>query len=366
MAPDRATAREYAYLPRIRRIGRVARTILNDGSRGRIAALFERCLYVETAPGALCCIGREAIGNGPLNALVDDWYGPRKADCRWDVGNDFSVDEGVLFFDRCPAFQLHGETVWRPRVPQGEWSPATLLYGLAILSPLAASRAPREGLGAAVNHVLPEKTASRNPVISSVMSVAWPSLSALADWLDGMFGTADGNREIPREAARLIGLGPGLTPSGDDFLGGMLIALTALGEEEARKVLAEWLMPAAAVRTGSISIAHIASACEGEGAEAIHTCLDVLLGGDERRFGTALNGIDALGHSSGWDALAGMVFVLTLWLRSLGSADVVIAAKPPSRTVKIVMPSRTRDKPSRSSGTSWRDVPKSGEKRDAD
>ena len=50
---------------------------------------------------------------------------------------------------------------------------------------------------------------------------AQPALDALERWLVG--------NALGKEAEQLIGLGPGLTPSGDDYFGGMLVALRLTG-----------------------------------------------------------------------------------------------------------------------------------------
>ena len=99
----------------------------------------------------------------------------------------------------------------------------------------------------------------------------------------------------------LIGLGPGLTPSWDDYLGGALIGLQALGRARQAESLWRWLEPRLAARTSALSAAHLAAAAAGQGHEALH---EVLNGSP------ALDKLDAVGHCSGWDALAGAVAVL--------------------------------------------------------
>ena len=79
-----------------------------------------------------------------------------------------------------------------------------------------------------------------------------------------------------RAVESLIGLGPGLTPSGDDLLGGVLITLRALGWPQAADTLGCWLLPRARARTHAISYAHLACAAGGEGAAALHDTLATL------------------------------------------------------------------------------------------
>jgi hypothetical protein len=62
-----------------------------------------------------------------------------------------------------------------------------------------------------------------------------------------------------------------------------------------------WLQPRLKERTSAISAAHLAAAAAGEAHEALHEALNGSL--DFAR-------LDAVGHCSGWDALAGAAAVL--------------------------------------------------------
>ena len=63
-------------------------------------------------------------------------------------------------------------------------------------------------------------------------------MDAMGAWLATTLDARHAALPIPAEAAALIGLGPGLTPSGDDFIGGMLIALRMLGKHGAADAVA--------------------------------------------------------------------------------------------------------------------------------
>jgi hypothetical protein len=107
----------------------------------------------------------------------------------------------------------------------------------------------------------------------------------------------------------LIGLGPGLTPSGDDALAGAMIALHTFSQAALAARLAAWALPRAAAGTGKISCAHLAAAAEGEGAGALHDVLAALSSPDAASLATCLDDVARIGHCSGWDALAGSAAV---------------------------------------------------------
>ena len=109
--------------------------------------------------------------------------------------------------------------------------------------------------------------------------------------------------------ASLIGLGPGLTPSGDDFLGGMLIALHICGEKSVKKNLYVQIK-SLIDSTGPVSSSYLNAAAHGEGSHSLHQVINMLLKGNDAKLELAIHTINQIGHTSGWDALAGVAVVL--------------------------------------------------------
>ena len=167
---------------------------------------------------------------------------------------------------------------------------------LAALARAAARQPARGGLGGVI-------AGAGSPLIER----ARPAMEAMDAWL------RRGGASIPPRAGALIGLGPGLTPSGDDYLAGLMIGLRATGNRTAAAALWRWLEPQAATLTSAISGAHLAAAARGEVHEALHACVAALLGAKPARGGVRwkflLSRLDAVGHCSGRDGLAGVVAV---------------------------------------------------------
>jgi len=115
---------------------------------------------------------------------------------------------------------------------------------------------------------------------------------------------------VPESVQQLIGLGPGLTPSGDDFLGGVLIALSLVHRQDIAALLYADLCPRLLARTGPISRTHLAAASAGQGLETLHLAINSVIEGNVEMIPTRLHHVDQIGSSSGWDALAGAYVVL--------------------------------------------------------
>jgi hypothetical protein len=117
--------------------------------------------------------------------------------------------------------------------------------------------------------------------------------------------------------SRLVGAGPGLTPSGDDALGGVLLALRLLGPEldELRAALWESVRARLPLTT-SLSASLLAEAADGYAVPAVVVLGQALVDGSTDRVQAAAGDVAAVGHTSGMDLLAGIVGCLEI----LGSA----------------------------------------------
>jgi hypothetical protein len=147
----------------------------------------------------------------------------------------------------------------------------------------------------------------------------WKPIASVFAWLNNEMAKEKNNSSASprRELECLIGLGPGLTPSGDDLIGGVLIALHTTGHQDIAETLAEEILPIARNRTNVISFAHLASAAKGQGNETLHRILSAMNGQKSQRLPELLGIIDTVGHSSGWDAVAGLVLVLKAYVDSV-------------------------------------------------
>ena len=73
--------------------------------------------------------------------------------------------------------------------------------------------------------------------------------------------------------------------------------------------------PTLAQGTGPISRLHLAAALNGESSERLHVMVNAILAGDHDVLASQLVLISQVGHSSGWDTLAGAVMVLRVLAR---------------------------------------------------
>jgi hypothetical protein len=285
-------------------MGVVAARALRDGARGKVSAVFERSFYVTIGGQWICVVPKDG-GLGPLNVECREasLAGTIKS---LRVGDAVSVQNKSLRVGATLALSLENAKEWRP-VPPGDWNRDSVKHGLENLRAVIGARElPQEGLAA----LLVDSSARLN-------AVAEAARGPMRDF-QAMLQKAIANSGSSLEVGKLtlfIGLGPGLTPSGDDALGGALITLHVLGEDKVRDRLWHELAPLARAATGDISFAHLSAAAEGFGHEAVHRLINqVLEGGAD--LSSALDAVDAIGHTSGWDALLGVTIALSAWLEA--------------------------------------------------
>jgi hypothetical protein len=122
-------------------------------------------------------------------------------------------------------------------------------------------------------------------------------------------------RNLPQAiwaAQTLAGRGAGLTPAGDDFIVGALLAVWAglLPSPSGRGVGGEGelcapIASAVAPRTTTLSGAYLHAAARGECTEQWHNLFNAIVQHKNPRL--ELEALLAIGHTSGADALAGFI-----------------------------------------------------------
>ncbi|WP_053368878.1 DUF2877 domain-containing protein [Bacillus sp. FJAT-27245] len=112
-------------------------------------------------------------------------------------------------------------------------------------------------------------------------------------------------------AIRLIGLGPGLTPSGDDFLVGLFTAMNIPNSPifENRELAGQVVRDAKSL-TNDISFMALKKASQGHVRESInHLVKSIFTGGDEELI-LSLNKVLSIGSTSGTDIALGIYYGL--------------------------------------------------------
>lgn len=280
------------------------------GGRGVVHSVFRSALNISW-PNGLLTIAPESTGRLPNGIAAE-----LGADLRSTVREGMAVraDADNLRIDGAGlAIDLRGAARWSPRL-------AAPYGGSRVAAERWRSRSRRTRAIAAAIAERRECVASGGglrPLLLPTREEAGLGTAGHAGAILGQLERAigDGERADATAAARtLIGLGPGLTPSGDDALVGIEAASTAL--EAPMAGFLDDALDHVDERTTAIAATLLRHAAAGEFAERLHWLLEALIGPDDATIPAALERAVAWGATSGTDCLVGVLLGLDAASRS--------------------------------------------------
>ena len=253
----------------------------------------------ETCASVLALVLPE-IGDGPLNIVLDDHVneliGFRSSQTACVRRGELHIGKTCILLERA--------SIWEPRPDwiglrsKSEEVTRALELGLSPAQREASSTSILEMICSSVG---PEAT---QPTFREFFSAARRGMEALEEGLKGE------SVALHAGVSQLAGLGPGLTPAGDDFLSGVMLCLWLRHPDP--RVVCRSILQVAVPRTTLLSGAMLQRAGAGECPADWHCLFYSIATGDRERVGVALRRILAHGNTSGGDALAGFLWMSRL------------------------------------------------------
>lgn len=268
---------------------------LSSTQNARVLYSFEAAVNLVNQDAQVLSLVDERIGVGPFSIVLEEFPTGVHAESRLLVfENGLWLDDWLIDADEAP--------IWQP-VPT--WAglhaaPTLVQQAASDISRLLAAHAPQDSLA---RLVLADAVASTLP--ARIQQLAEQNIPLLLAGLQG-----NDNAKITEAARKLAGVGPGLTPAGDDFLLGAMYGLWATRPPTATQQTAETIAAVAIERTHALSAAWLAAGSRGEAAAPWHQLVAAIAAGDSAALQAAALRILPTGHTSGADALAGFMAVL--------------------------------------------------------
>ena len=249
---------------------------LTNSHHSRILHVFDHACNLINEDREVLSIVTSQIGNGPFNLVIDDnVLFSDYLSLQSPISNSPNhLNLGSLTINTIDA------TIWSPH-PDWEKLHAQKEDILNQLTKLPIT-----------NYQFPHSPAS-NLLVSALANADLPSAI--------------------NAAQQLAGLGIGLTPAGDDFILGAILAAWIIYPPEIASVVANDVANTAAPLTTSLSAAWLNSAGRGEAGILWHNFFDALIFNDSIIVQKAVEELLAVGHTSGYDALAGFVGTTMFW-----------------------------------------------------
>ncbi len=271
---------------------------LQDPKPARVLHVFDNACNLLAEDGEVFSLVTSQVGDGPFNIVLDPIN-------FCDHATDDSMVKIELERIRIGELEivLTSAQIWEPRFDweffQGRQDSLSICAG--VLEDVLIEIAPVESF---VQLIHPRESSVREIEVQILLAAQEPA-SILVKGLLRM------DEELCRSSARkLAGLGAGLTPDGDDFMMGCLLALWTRWAGEGVEQTANWVSLEAVPRTTPLAAAWLLSASRGECSERWHDLLRAILAGKEEEIRSATRAVIYQGHTSGASALAGFTAVL--------------------------------------------------------
>lgn len=255
------------------------------------------------------------------------------------VGTECFVEEDGLHVGRVLTVQLHGASVWSAGSYRSEGAQALEAAQriTAAIDRTASEKTPR---GPLAHIVIPAAAGlhsdPRGAVEQALALAARQAIESLCVAFKGFDVHA-----ILQSTPPLVGLGPGLTPSGDDFVGAFLFTLRSLHTVRPWMVIDwecvnRWLQCVRPL-TNKISFAFLSDHAQGSAAALLHKVLEAGLDPqNSENLGEVTSQVTEIGDSSGWDMLTGVYLACSLAHRMLKTRLETYEATSPVDPAKVV------------------------------
>ena len=289
-------------------IGEAAHELLTLQSRGKILAVVSQAAYLLNEKGELFWLGTENVPMHRRGIRLSGLF-PRLS-----VEAPYAIKDQHLIFGPRIALDFSAARIWEtPPLPPGGILPvADLPQRLRAVSDILDDLPVPAGFGGLIPDLLiivqSKITSHPRHIQTGIQAHAWPAVKEIA--------TACLAHDFPKitdQACFLAGLGEGLTPSGDDFIGGLLFCRKILQNSYGNILNLEFpnltdFFEKTRNSTNIISYAFLKDHAEGWGFEPLHQFASAFLSGKtDRRLQPIADDLIHIGHSTGWDLLTGFL-----------------------------------------------------------
>lgn len=304
---------------RVLRIAPRARAALRAGSDWKLLSSHRHALNFIDPAGTLLSLTQDRIRMGPFSIEVEStstgftrnhWAGP----------SPIAGQTGPRAYLAGLALDLDAAEDWDP---QPSWLKLAATSWQSEFLPVLVNRlralAPPESLAFVVEDRSPLAMHHRDRRLADISKSTGrlhrlPQSAAAEAAIRLLRRVAAGDDQgAASAAAALAGMGSGLTPSGDDFLIGVMFGMWSAQSATDATAMTCVLNRASAGRTNRISQAWLSAAAEGEASQAWHDLVESIVSTDRRRVDQACSDLINVGHTSGADALAGFVAYHVKW-----------------------------------------------------
>ncbi|MCL5429044.1 MAG: DUF2877 domain-containing protein [Chloroflexi bacterium] len=286
-----------AHRVHVARMAPRARNWLEQTQQAYVLYAFERVVNLVNQEGDVLSLVSHQIGAGPFSLVLESGIFPGGIQLGASLlvfENGFWLDDWLI--DAEEAESWNPIPNWQAVVKQKEKK----RWAARIIREQLTQHAEADSLACLVLDPV-----ANSPLPARILQAAEQNIPLLFS------SFRQNNLALVSKAAKsLAGMGPGLTPAGDDLLLGALHGIWATRPLNEAQELGGAISRSAAPRTHALSAAWLEAGAAGEAAEPWHALIDAISDQDEATLKDAVMRILPTGHTSGSDALGGFLGVI--------------------------------------------------------
>lgn len=278
--------------------------ITHSSFSGFVHSTFNRTLNIQCLENdELYTIASRKIDNGPNTLIIDVEYINFMG---IEVNDKVTVENQALIIENKLALSINKAVKWESMIPTYPNNIEILTRNVKRMKEYIDSYGKAGGMK--------RPMAAQGPFEAEMSKMLEKRKNLLLNELENNHMSL----AIPH-AVSLIGLGPGLTPSGDDFLTGLFTVFNMKNSPfYAQRSFCEDVLKHAKTLTNDISYMALKKAATGKVRESIINLIESLIAGNEEDLFLSLNKVLSIGSSSGTDISLGLVCGLETKLKAGG------------------------------------------------
>jgi hypothetical protein len=260
---------------------------------GYVHSVFNRTVNIQSFEnGELYTVACPEIDNGPNTLVIQvDYF----STLNLSINDHVYADRNILHISNKLAMAVDKVTLWNSVLPEYPQNVKNLNRNLTKMRDYI----DKHGIGGGMK----KSNHSRTPFEIELSRMLEEGSTAL---LTELFNNK--MSESVEKASKLIGLGPGLTPSGDDFLVGLFTVLNIQkNPRHSLKDFGKEVVKLAKPLTNDISYMALQKASIGKVRESIISLINSIFYGTEEDLILSLNKVLKIGSSSGTDIALGIL-----------------------------------------------------------
>lgn len=286
---------------------------IEKNPRGEVHSIFDRTFNI-LVEGKLIGIGRADVFPGPFHIIVDLPPEETMKELNIERGQPVLFEMDKIKVDESLIIHISRDKLREPKTKAKPKPIETVVKNWDIAREVGMLGGAKGGFGkllALVDQIFTNEPAASD--LSGIEKIAYRRIATLIHCI--LEGDMEG---LMKATKRLVGLGSGLTPSGDDVLSGFMASLWwfcnsfGIGIEDAEKI--NRAIVAQAEHTTLLSRQILDHASRGEVNEKVERLLESLLAGSEKEVEGETRGVMEVGETSGIDMLVGILFGIRVGL----------------------------------------------------